>query len=484
MQTAKQYIEKLLYSKCIEIAQSKKSLFDEFVQSETTTQAVNAIIERQNYIMDQWKIKIRIADIIALHFPLPNAKEKVKYQTKIDFENLGLSDLIFKEWQNLEEVGLKFNSELDTIEGTPTKSGKLNFTLLFKIQGEDENAPPNEKIISIIVNPDPKSLWKELPSDAKAIFWKADDSTAFGRLGDKNLIIASNRGRSHENVGSFRDDDYGFKFIEKTGWSVVTISDGAGSYALSRKGSEIACKSIIEYFDNESDKGQFQELEDKLSKYGNSNNENLFKDINASSKQILYKAVLFAHNKIKALADETLVSNPELFKNNKAKTAIEYFHATLIFVLFKKFEFGYVITTFGVGDCPIAVMNKEKTETTLLNLLDVGEFGGGTRFVTQADIFHSKEAPMATRFNLKILPDFSYLFLMTDGIYDPKFVVEANLQKHEKWVEFINDLQGENEDNTKVDLSSASEEASHQLSKWMDFWSAGNHDDRTLAIIF
>ncbi len=128
------------------------------------------------------------------------------------------------------------------------------------------------------------------------------------------------------------------------------------------------------------------------------------------------------HNQLKEFADKTQISNPDLFNNPKAKSNIDYFHSTLIFALFKKYDFGYIIQTFGVGDCPIAVMNKDKTETTLLNWLDVGEHGGGTRFITQPDIFHSSERPMATRFNLKVIDDFSYLFLMTDGIYDAKFV--------------------------------------------------------------
>ena len=73
---------------------------------------------------------------------------------------------------------------------------------------------------------------------------------------------------------------------------------------------------------------------------------------------------------------------------------------------------------------------------------------------------------------------------MSDGIYDPKFVVEANLEKHEKWVEFLQDLHGKNEDNAAVEFSAENKEMANQLSNWMDFWSPGNHDDRTLAIIF
>jgi len=73
---------------------------------------------------------------------------------------------------------------------------------------------------------------------------------------------------------------------------------------------------------------------------------------------------------------------------------------------------------------------------------------------------------------------------MTDGIYDPKFIVEANLERIEKWKEFIADLKGSNEENTVVDFNPENENIGQQLSTWLDFWSSGNHDDRTLAIIY
>ena len=79
---------------------------------------------------------------------------------------------------------------------------------------------------------------------------------------------------------------------------------------------------------------------------------------------------------------------------------------------------------------------------------------------------------------------FSYLFLMSDGIYDPKFVVEANLPNIKKWQEFLSDLAGKNEDGCKVELSAGNKDITKQFSGWMDFWSTGNHDDRTLAIVF
>jgi hypothetical protein len=130
----------------------------------------------------------------------------------------------------------------------------------------------------------------------------------------------------------------------------------------------------------------------------------------------------------------------------------------------------------------MAVLNKDITEVTLLNWIDVGEFGGGTRFITMPEIF--KNEKFATRFGFKLVDDFSYLILMSDGIYDPKFVVESALPDMKKWKAFLADLGGNNEDGVKVELNAANKEIEKQFSQWMDFWSPGNHDDRTLAIVF
>jgi serine/threonine protein phosphatase PrpC len=135
-----------------------------------------------------------------------------------------------------------------------------------------------------------------------------------------------------------------------------------------------------------------------------------------------------------------------------------------------------------VGDCPIGVLSPDSTEVTLLNWIDVGEFGGGTRFITMPEIFRNEK--FATRFSFKLIEDFSYLVLMSDGIYDPKFVVEASLEDVKKWQEFFKDLNGKNEDFITVELSPENKEITNQLSDWMDFWSTGNHDDRTLVLVF
>ena len=119
---------------------------------------------------------------------------------------------------------------------------------------------------------------------------------------------------------------------------------------------------------------------------------------------------------------------------SKAGVGLKDLSTTLIFTLFKKYDIGYALLSFGVGDCPMAVLNKNVTEVIPLNWIDVGEFGGGTGLL-QCQKFSKAKSLQVFRF--KLVDDFSYLLLMSDGIYDPKFVVEANLPNIKKWQRFF-----------------------------------------------
>ena len=65
-----------------------------------------------------------------------------------------------------------------------------------------------------------------------------------------------------------------------------------------------------------------------------------------------------------------------------------------------------------------------------------------------------------------------------DGISDPKFETDANLNKIEKWNDLWENIGKE------VELADDNSESQYQLLKWLDFWSPGNHDDRTIAILY
>jgi len=469
MSDVKAYLQFLFEENKMPFDTGMLPLLEQFAADQHNAAAVTQILENQQMLMAKWKLQTRIRDVQEQVVMIPNGTVGKPYEAVIDFAKLGWNDLAVVAFTRLEDIGLGYDAESKTISGVPTQSGDIKFGMTFRIAEEAPDAELHERQITLVINPDPKSLWKQLASDREAPFWKEDNIAVADKLGDKNIVVASKRGRSHANAGTFRDDDFAYKYFEETGWSVIAVSDGAGSAKLAREGSRLACQTIIDYFAVHLSMESFTAFDDLIAAHHSGTGEETQKKLNHFLYNNLGKAALSVYKKI----EETAALQ---------QADIRDFHATLIFALIRKYDFGYAVLTFGVGDCPMAILNKDLTTVTLMNKLDVGDYGGGTRFITMQEIFQSNQ--FGTRFGFQLVEDFSYLMLMTDGIYDPKFAVEANLEKIEKWQELIADLQGGNEDEAVVDFTPGNPEVGNQLSAWMDFWSPGNHDDRTLAIVY
>ncbi len=464
----KLYIEKLFEVKQMPVAAQQAALFDEFCSNASYLEAATEILQKQQLLMDAWLLSNRINDIKRQQVMIPNGTVGKVYGAQLDIEGWGWKDLVLLEPIGLEDLGLTYDPGTKQIRGIPVQHGDFKLKLNFKVTGEAEEAVPNEKLLTLIINPDPKSLWKNKPSETSDPFWKEDDVAIAAPLGDKHIVAASKRGRSHANTGAFRDDDYAFEHEAASGWNVVAVSDGAGSARYARQGSRIACATVVRYLGAKAAAGDFAAFDELLDDYTGTTDTDTQKKISQQVYQVLGGAARQAYKDIETFAREQ-------------SAEIRDFHATLIFALFKKYKSGYAVLTFGVGDCPIGLITKDRSAVHLMNKLDVGEFGGGTRFITMPEIFGDQ---LAGRFGFKFVDDFSCLLLMTDGIYDPKFEVEANLEKIEKWEGFLRDLEGDNADLARVNLDPANPDIAAELSVWMDFWSPGNHDDRTLVIVF
>ncbi|MFC6268982.1 PP2C family serine/threonine-protein phosphatase [Frigoriflavimonas asaccharolytica] len=481
------YLRKLLTefeiknSKAVESTLSKLADNQKLIDISKTIKELNiSMIEL--FTMHKEKEEFKEAHII-----IPNANAKKEYQFTFDlslFPNIRIQEI-----NNLESVGLQFDAEKARIYGVPTVAETIDIQIVF-FNKNDENLETDIKVASFIVNADPKDLWLNKPSPADSRFFKVENINYKSTFLDKKIVVSSKRGRSHAHNATFRDDDFLVKNLPND-WAIVAVADGAGSAEFARAGSKFACDWIAESFNNEE---ILNTLSQEVTQYFATNAEVLpeieilsIDEENKSDSKISIEQTEDLKLKSKNLIVNVLYKNIKNLQNELLKFAeseeitLKDIHTTLIFTLIKKFQFGYVVLSFGVGDCPINVINKDQTDVHLLNFLDVGESSGATRFMTMPEIFGRPD--MVNRFGLNCFPDFSKLILMTDGIYDPKFVVESKLENIESWNDFLRDLSGENEDFKKVDFVEDSN-IENQLSDWMDFWSKGNHDDRTLAIIY
>ncbi|WP_118951883.1 PP2C family serine/threonine-protein phosphatase [Taibaiella helva] len=464
----KQYL-KLFLATRKPTGEDKQALLEEFCSQEQYLDAASRILALQDMLMKDFEKKNRIEDIRRQQVLIPNGTVGKPYEARLLPEQYGWQDMIAFRLEGVEITGLVYDPASGQLSGIPEQAGDHKLSLKYQLEGDGATGTWQERLLTLIINPDPRSLWKNRPSDKEDPYWKEDEITIAEKLGNKYLAVSSKRGRSHANTGGFRDDDFAFRYFSENGWSIVAVSDGAGSARFAREGARLACSAVVEFLGQQLMAGAFAEMDTLLTNAGAALDAEAQKKISHIVYHQLGGAAQHAFRQLEQLA-------------TTSGALLNDFHATLIFTLVKQYSQGYALLSFGVGDCPIALLYNDLQSVSLMNKMDVGEFGGGTRFITLPEIFQSDS--FAGRFGFKWVPDFNYLFLMTDGVYDPKFEVEANLEKPERWQAFLADLKGNNAENTAVALKPGNADLPAQLSAWMDFWSPGNHDDRTLAILF
>lgn len=383
-------------------------------------------------------------------------------------EELGLIASV----ENLEnEIKISFT-------GKPKEAGDFSINVKYKYNGWIDGEPWLPLTVPVAFNADPRSLWKNLPTSKDIQFYKDDFASEYVKVeGDeengprKDIVAASLRGRSHAQEAKPRDDHFKLYHCDKSDWYIIAVADGAGSAKLSRKGSQVACDTVVELCkeklldcaDFEEQIRAFHEAEDKSA-------------ANRGMSTIIYNIIGNAAFKAHKAIEEVAKLN---------NVPVKDFATTLMFSICKKFDFGWFVASYWVGDGAMCIYNKDKQTFRLLGTPDEGEFAGQTRFLTMNDIFKDASSVMS-RLKFSIEEDFTALLLMTDGVSDPMFETDNNLNNIDKWNELWNNLQnGFPEDGIKgVDLSDDNEESQYQLLKWLEFWSPGNHDDRTIAILY
>lgn len=362
------------------------------------------------------------------------------------------------------ELGLRFDQKTRSIQGKPAASG--DFTLVVRYRHQDD--PPEavrESPINFYVNPNPKLLWQDIPSNRQDPLWKDDEAAQMLAGPLRRIVAARKRGRSHAHVGSCCDDDFVIHHDSANDWYVAIVADGAGSAKASRHGSRLAVRAAGNHIKNALAGNDDEKIAAAVAGYLAASSEG-----RDHAKRVLHNALYVvvgyaAHKAMKALVDEAQVRSDLI-------SSVKDLSTTLLIGIAKKFGDQWLCATYWVGDGAIGVYHKG-SGIELLGEVDSGEYSGQTRFLDSNEV--TQEALFKrTRFTL--CPDFTGFLLMTDGVSDPKFETEARLVELDAWDALWEDLQ------SGADLAGSNPDI--KLLEWLDFWSQGNHDDRTIAIIY
>ena len=435
-----------------------------------------------------WKLKELKSSIDSIPWDvrLPNAFEKQDYLGEVAPPSRESARFVLTEVTGVDEIQHGLKIEVDenkfSITGTPNlsalrKDGQpapsefmLTAKYRLEIDGASEGAYEGKKEFKLIIVPSIDTLWRDEPVNWDQMpeprYRNENYATNSAVLDgeDKHIVAASLRGRSHAQDGKPRDD--AFQFATTHDWQVLAVSDGAGSACYSREGARLACEKSVavcrELLDDEQYRNTFEANIKNLSVTPTEPEKR--KPVGDSLYTLLCQAANQARQTIAQEAGQ---------QRKETRT----YAATLLLCVVKHFPFGWFVGSFWVGDGAIALYRRDTTPHTvyLMGEPDEGEYGGQTRFLTMPEVFSDASA-LYCRLRFQLVDDFSALFLMTDGVSDPKFETTNNLKNAEKWDALWAEL-------TAANALTNTPDSQQALLEWLGFPSPGNHDDRTLLVL-
>jgi len=398
----------------------------------------------------------------SISFQLHNAKQGQEFDGRpmpSPSVSVTISEVTFPE-----EIDLKLEKAGQRIIGTPTKAGDFQLEIEHYFNDDPERIPRIAKSLLTVIA-DPRTLWQNHPSDENNNpFWKPDHDSRQLETDGARLVAASLRGRSHAHKGTCRDDDF---FIgTSNGWRIAVVADGAGSAKFSRRGAQLAAETAGKFMADELIKNS-----DLLTAAENMDGSDATQDI---LKKAIYKVVGYAaHSAMKALSDEVKQAS-----NGVHPFVLADLNTTLLIAIARPVGNRMVVGTYTIGDGAVGILCGSDT-VTLGGVPDGGEFSGGTRFLAPQYV---EQDELWKRTHAFVLDEVKVIVLVTDGVSDAKFKSDSALEKRSAWDALMLEIA----DAATFDIKSdgLSDGLDKRLLEWLNFWVPGEHDDRTIAIIW
>lgn len=362
-----------------------------------------------------------------------------------------------------EGIGLFHAPGSTSIQGTPAMAGDFELQVKYRFSDEAEDAPVRFAKVNLTVTPDPRSLWQNLPSDKGVPFWKPDQDAKL--MADEKIVAASQRGRSHAHKGTCRDDDF---FIDTcNGWQIAIVADGAGSARYSREGARRAAQAagsfIIKALAN--DAALLLAADDIIAAPSAEDR---------SKKQDALKSAFYtvvghaAHDALKTLSVLASEGGPD-----GLPVSLSDLNTTLLIAVRKQHAGKHIIGSYSIGDGAIGILAGD--DVHLGGKPDGGEFSGGTRFLAAAYV---QQDQLWERTRAFVLDEAQSIVLLTDGVSDPKFKSDNALEERSAWDALMEEVV------SHTGFPAVEDNLAEKLVDWLNFWVPGEHDDRTIAIIW
>ncbi|WP_349656289.1 protein phosphatase 2C domain-containing protein [Xanthomonas sp. 10-10] len=366
----------------------------------------------------------------------------------------------------LQGSGLRFDAADGVLSGVPSTAAatgeEMHFVARFVPVDAAGGAPVHAGVASLLVNPDPRALWKQREPDAALGLRKPHTATAHAQIAGAQVVAASVRGRSHANAASFREDDFAIATDQDARWLVCAVADGAGSAPLSRRGSELltrhAVTTLAAHMDGIECWARSQALQWPQ-----------HAEVLPRVQPRLLQAVCASL----VSASQALVQHATLLGVDESALA-----STLMLTAVRPCGEQLLVLSYWIGDGAAAAYDAATGQVQLLGHADAGEYSGQTRFFLSDALAGDPQAAVQGRLRCVWLPAGAKVILMSDGVSDPKFGTERALQDPVQWQHWW-------QTDIAPPLSAVQDIAAlpEVLVDYLGFWYPGEHDDRTLLMI-